>query len=563
MWLRRGLFVGIIASVIVPLAPSMAFAQGGGGALVTVGSPLSPFPRNKQNEPADAINPLNPKIVVAGSNDEIDLAPCVGSSCPFTPGVGVSGVYFSADGGASWTQPTYTGWSARTGTAKVGPIGTLPGYFQAGLVSDGDPALAFGPRPKNGHFSWANGVRLYYGNLTSNFPGKSAFKGFEAVAVSRTDNLQAAMAGSNSAWMRPVIVTRQNSALFSDKDAVWADNAASSPFFGRVYACNVAFRGVGRSGISAPEPVMVARSADGGSTWTKRQVSAATNNIRTGGRQFCALRTGSHGVVYLMYSSFNVRLNSNTIVQQVSANGGATFSRPTIVAVVGETGQFDPVSGDFTIDGVAGARTATFPSVDIANGAPTGRGATNEILVTWTDNRAGVNNEKAFLERSTNGGSTYSAPVAISQAGDRANQPAIAIAPDGTRAWLTYNAYLEPWQTTTSSPRPELGVVRTAAISGGVPGTFTTVSRGPAGDARGSSSNRANLNEEFLGDYNDIHATLAGAVAVWNDTRRIADCPAVDAYRQSLANGLPIPQPAPLTACPPAFGNSDIFGGGF
>jgi hypothetical protein len=560
MSVRRGLLIGVTAAAILPLLPSLAAAQGG-SALVTKGSPSSPFPQNKQNEPAVAVDPLNPSIAVAGSNDEIDLAPCVGSSCPFTPGVGVSGVYFSTTGGASWHQPTYTGWSARTGTPMVGPIGTLPGYFEAGLVSDGDPALAFGPRPRAGHFSWSNGVRLYYGNLTENFPGKRAFKGTEAIAVSRTDHLGAAMAGKNSAWMAPVIISRQNSALFSDKDAVWADNVSSSPFFGRVYACNVAFRGVGRTGNSAPEPVMVARSTDGGSTWKQRQVSAATNNIVTGGRQFCALRTDSNGTVFLMYSSFNVRLHSNTIVQQISTNGGATFSRPQIVAVIGETGQLDPVSGDFTIDGVAGARTASYPSIDIANGAPTGRGATDEILVTWTDARAGKNHEKAFLEHSTNGGRSYSGPVAISQPGDRANQPAIAITPTGTQAWLTYNAYLRPWQTTTAKSRPELGVVRMATISGGIPGTFSTVFRGPAGDARGSSAN--SLAVEFLGDYNDIYATASGAVAVWNDTRRAADCPAIDAYRQSLVNGSPIPAPAPATACPRRFGNSDIYGGKF
>ena len=386
---------------------------------MTVGSPGSPFPQNKQNEPAVAIDPLNPSIAVAGANDEIDVAPCVGSSCPFTPGVGTSGIYFSSTGGASWSQPTYTGWSARTGTAKVGPIGTVPGYFEAGLVSDGDPALVFGPRPgANGKFSWDNGVRLYYGNLTSNFPGTSTFNGFEAIAVSRTDDLAAAMAGNNSAWKPPVIVSRQNSALFSDKDAVWADNAASSPFFGRVYACNVAFRSM----AAAPEPVIVATSTDGGSTWTQRQVSAAHNNNRIGGRQDCALRTDSHGVVYLMYRSFSVELNSSVLLEQRSADGGATFTRPQIAAVVGQTGQFDPVQGRFTIDGVAGSRTATFPSLDIANGAPTGKGATNELLLTWTDARAGLNKEQAFLEDSTDGGRTFTAPVAISQAGDRANQ---------------------------------------------------------------------------------------------------------------------------------------------
>jgi hypothetical protein len=228
--------------------------------------------------------------------------------------------------------------------------------------------------------------------------------------------------------------------------------------------------------------------------------------------------------------------------------------------VVGVTGQFDPVQGRFTIDGVAGARTATYPSFDVASGAPTGQGATNEIMLAWTDARAGVNQDQAFLEDSTDGGRTFSAPAAISQTGDRASQPAIAITPDGTRAWLTCNADLQPWQATTSMPRLELGVVRMATISGG-PGPFTTVPRGAAGDARAASAN--SLTSEFLGDYNDIKASASDAVAVWNDVRNAADCPAVDAFRQSLANGSPVAAPAPPASCPATFGNSDIFGGNF
>jgi hypothetical protein len=177
----------------------------------------------------------------------------------------------------------------------------------------------------------------------------------------------------------------------------------------------------------------------------------------------------------------------------------------------------------------------------------------------WPHARAGVNHEQAFLEDSTDGGRAFSAPVAISQAGDRANQPAIAITPDGTQAWLTYNAYLAPWQTTTSAPQPELGVVRMATVSNGVPGTFATVIRGATGDARASSANA--LTSEFLGDYNDIKASAADAVAVWNDTRNAAECPAIDAFRQSLVNGSPIAAPAPATDCPATFGNSDISAG--
>ena len=87
--------------------------------------------------------------------------------------------------------------------------------------------------------------------------------------------------------------------------------------------------------------------------------------------------------------------------------------------------------------------------------------------------------------------------------------------------------------------------------------SWTTLRRGATGDARGSSAN--NLGSEFLGDYNGVVATRTGVVAVLNDVRRAASCPAIDAYRQSLVDGNPIAIPAPATQCPATFGNSDIF----
>lgn len=209
-----------------------------------------------------------------------------------------------------------------------------------------------------------------------------------------------------------------------------------------------------------------------------------------------------------------------------------------------------------------------FPSLDIANGAPTGIGATNEILLSWADDRAGQNNEKAYLEYSINGGNNYSAPTAISTLSEgRANQPAIAISPNGKDAYVTYNGYQQPWQHDTSTARMMHGVVRHADIGaspGLVPGTFTTVHVGADGDARGSSSN--GLTTEFLGDYNYAVATNTYGAAVWNDVRNAQDCSAIDAYRQSLVNGgSSTPKPFPPTACAaaPDFGNSDIYGGGY
>jgi hypothetical protein len=62
------------------------------------------------------------------------------------------------------------------------------------------------------------------------------------------------------------------------------------------------------------------------------------------------------------------------------------------------------------------------------------------------------------------------------------------------------------------------------------------------------------------GQVNDTATRTYGA-AVWMDVRNAADCPVVDAYRQSLIDGTPITPPAPLTDCPAQFGNEDIYGG--
>src|SRR3954462_11510133 len=306
----------LVAAALALIVASLAGAAPGSDSMVTVGSTPSPFSQNKQNEPAIAIDASHPNIVVAGANENIDMEDCNSgddNTCPFTTGVGVSGVYFSLDSGNHWTQPTYTGWSARPchgvpgpdgGCQPIagGPIGTVPWYYENGLVSDGDPAVAFGPRRgSDGVFSWANGSRLYYANLSSNFGAtrsESAFKGFEAIAVSRTDNPQAAAAGTKGAWMPPVLISKQSSTTFSDKEQVWADNASSSPFFGTVYVCWASFRGQ-EKGNAAPAPLVVAVSHDGGDTGTQHQITAPAKNGQRNPLDGCTVRTDSRGTAYV------------------------------------------------------------------------------------------------------------------------------------------------------------------------------------------------------------------------------------------------------------------------
>jgi hypothetical protein len=549
---RRLPLVLLVALAVACGLPASAHAQTA-EAKVSIAGPTSPYLPNAVNEPAVAIDANHPAVLAAGANDLVDSAPCNGSSCNLTPDIGISGIYFSLDEGATWTQPTYTGLTAQTGTTHVGPIHTLPKYLESGASSHGDPALAFGPRPGPNGFSWANGSRLYYANLAFPLSGNPGFPGASAVAVSRTDNVQAAAAGDQNAWMAPVFATRQNSALLSDKDDIWADNAASSRFFGNVYICNVAFRSVG----GAPEPLMVATSSDGGSTWRQRQITAATNNAQTGGRQGCAIRTDSNGVVYVVWEG--AATGQSVMYLSRSFDGGSNFDKPRSVAVVSDVGVFDQVSGRFVFDGFAGTRTDSFPSLGVANGAPTGAGATNTLVLAWTDARAGLNHEQALVQTSANQGITWSAPVNAAQAGDRPDNPAVAISPNGSDVYLVYNGYLDPFQTTTANPRRMQGVVRHADVgAGGTLSSWSTLHRAAVGDARGTTRT---LNREAVYDYNYAAATRTYGAAVWMDVRDAASCPAVNAYRQSLIDGNPITAPAPLTDCPAEFGNNDIYGG--
>ncbi|HEX8967813.1 MAG TPA: sialidase family protein [Chloroflexota bacterium] len=587
---RLAAFALALSTALAVLPPTAAGAATA-DTRINVGSPTAPFSQNKQNEPALAVDANHPNVLVAGANDNIDEEACnaaADNTCPFTAGVGVSGVYFSFDSGATWSQPTYKGLTARSClgvvgpsdprcTPSVGPIGTLPKYFENGLASSGDPGLAFGPRPVNGSFAWANGSRLYYANLTANLgsKGDETFRGPSAIAVSRTDDVAAAAAGDQNAWRDPVLVSSQSSTTFSDKEQIWADNAASSPFFGNVYVCWASFRSDSH-GLASPQPLMVATSTDGGDTWTQKQVTPASNNpfnTKQGfGRSGCTVRTDSHGTAYVFANQFGVGTpGQGAHLMITSSDGGKSWSRPVNLGLAVDTCfliQFDGTGLRCVMDGVGGARDdlSEAPSVDIANGAPTGADATDEILRTWVDGRDGVNHEHTFVSYSTNGGATWSAPAAAESAGDRGYYSAIAISPSGADGYLVYNAFTTPLDTTGTHVHALVGVVKHADIAAGVPGAWTEIHRGQAGDARGSSQN--NLWLSFLGDYVYAVATRTSGSAVWNDVRNAADCPAIDAWRiaaqAAIQNGTAIPtKPAPQQACPAGFGNSDIYGGTF
>src|SRR5215469_18512057 len=250
---RKWRFLVPAAAVSVVLALSAglpaAYAAGhapqatGTGALVSVGSPTGMHPENAQNEPALAVDPVSPNILAAGANDLVDMQPCskqaatTAAACSFplgtfNLGVGLEGVYFSFDSGHSWTQPTYQGLTAagcsptvEPCTPQPGPIHTIPNFFENGLRSRSDPGVAFGPVPKNGTFSYANGSRLYLSTLATNLTDTKITQGGInsnfAITVSHIDNPTPARVADQSNWSNPVFVPAHIAASAVVKEQVF------------------------------------------------------------------------------------------------------------------------------------------------------------------------------------------------------------------------------------------------------------------------------------------------------------------------------------------------------
>jgi hypothetical protein len=272
-----------------------------------------------------------------------------------------------------------------------------------------------------------------------------------------------------------------------------------------------------------------------------------------------------------------------------SFDGGRHWTRPVDIFTAYDTcNYFEPSIGRCVEDGVAGARSdlSPSPSVDIANGAPTGADATDRLVISWVDGRLGLNNEKVMFSTSGKGGTSWE-PMRVvqDQPNDRGYYSAPAISPDGKNVWLVYNAFTTPFATSTAQPRSLVGVLMHANANGSV-GAFSRADRGLPGDARASSQN--DLAAEFLGDYVYAAATRDYGTAVWNDVRNGQDCPAVDEYRQALHDEAmqtgqqtaeaeeprgaddgdshkdqgedPATAPDVQEECPPGFGNTDIYG---
>ncbi|MEP7055392.1 MAG: sialidase family protein [Actinomycetota bacterium] len=509
------------------------------------------FPTNKQNEPTIAVNPVNNQLLISGSNDEQEQPPCgpgpvrgagaPANDCSFFPNVGTSGVYTSSNGGLTWINR--------------GLLDDQASWKASALVSDGDPVIAYGPKPDatapHG-FSYANGARAYYATLASYknnvgpFPANHAP---EVNAVSHSDD-------NGLTWSAPVISsTKHNPNNFNDKEWLTVDDEPTSPAFGNVYVSWTSFRSFTFTGFGNA-PVFVTRSTNGGASFDGgNQLSPAANNGTGNGRQGSFVITGRDGSVYVAFEQANLQ------VVAISRDGGVTYGRPITIGAVADIA--DPIPG-------ANFRTDSFPTI-----ADDPRPGSTTLYTTWVNRTAAGG--RVVVSTSTDKGQSWGAPVTVSTAAEGyAFFQGMDVADNG-RVDIGYQALkaVNPAAFGTGN-----ALVDAFYVSKPVGGAWTAPIKTSSVSSDPAASAQNNLQRQFWGDYNQLVSTNGRAWFIDTDSRNGVGCPAVDAYQHFLVdNGLvvqedeerdlgpkndksapdPSVKPAPPVDCLAQFGNTDIY----
>lgn len=276
--------------------------------------------RRQQNEPSAAVDPTNPSIIVAGSNDYCTVEKAGGTW---------TGFYRSTTSGATWIDSLLPGYPTDTS-----PEGVASPLQQRGITNAGDPVQA-----------WDLDGRLFYmGNAFNRVKPQNG-----SVWVATYDEHAAH-------YVRTVIVGSGTPALAGrdhDKTSIEVDRGVDSSYRGNVYAAWSLFQGNGNNSIQ------FVRSTDHGATFSQPvKLSTGSKDV-----QFADIAVTSNGTLYIAYRQFdNYRGHQeNAIAYVVSKDGGRTFSK---AAIASRFESFDAADSAGDPTAAAAAHRAAYENAD-------------------------------------------------------------------------------------------------------------------------------------------------------------------------------------------------------
>src|SRR5215472_7426743 len=441
---------------------------------------------NPQNEQNIVINPTNGKNVVTSAND-------------YRLGFQAF-IYFSTDGGNTFTNVLLPGWDAATGGQG------LFTHVQAG----GDPVLAFSPE----------GV-LYYSALVYDFSFTNRTPSGVAVAVSRD---------GGATWGTPVMLHYESSNdFFNDKE--WIAAGAG----GNVYVTWTLFKSNNGHGYISSQ-IVESVSHDFGATWSDPiAVSDSAHPFDQGSSPAIA----SDGTVYVAYEGNQA---SDTFKDQIvlarSTDGGQTFTNMELGRVYDDIGCYprNVAQGRARLS-FEQFRINSFPSLAIDP-------ATGHLAIVWADdqNNAGCAAGAASFSGSTNNqvklvtsanGTTWTAPHMITSGTDKAYPAVGANSGRTVVGYYTRDYSSVPTATDHSCGRGFMDTSDPGYPSSGVhyidlapvclDYAFSSSTDGYASETRVSTQSSNPYIEfagSFIGDYTGVAVDSVGrAHTVWTDFR--------------------------------------------
>lgn len=357
----------------------------------------------QNNEPFSVIDPTNPNLVVAGSNDY----------CLTDFQDSWEGFYFSTDGGETWTDSLVPGYPQDT--SEEGLASPLQGNASAG-----DPIAAFD-----------NDGNLFVGGISFNRVHPQ--NGHVFVSTYLTDPPDWT-GGDESVYpvdyIRTVVVGRGTpgvAGVFQDKPMLEVDRTGGQND-GNIYVCWSRFVGGGQNQIH------FSRSTDQGATFSKKAVISKGQGLHSG--QGCDIAVASDGTIHVIWRTIDDSGSKTEygIGYTRSTDGGLTFDKPKLIqpAVL-----YFPTDGDRNCgDGVLLCPTEfVFHRVPLeprVTSDPTG--ALGGVYVTYNavdpasivdsdttyssanDNTGLVGQSLVYVLGSTDNGDTWAEPVAVDAA---------------------------------------------------------------------------------------------------------------------------------------------------
>jgi hypothetical protein len=481
----RGLIAAVALLAVVPVADAAAdtrvandttgsYARYDGSVDATMLSCSTG--RRTQNEPTIAIDPQNPSIMTAGSNDYC-------AEIQNGSGNVWAGYYRSTDGGGTWSNSLVPGYPA-----DESPAGTAsPAHGDCAAA--GDPTQSFDGA---GH--------LYFGFICFN----RAKPTNGSIYVARYDD-------HGATYVRTVRVERGTPSvwgLFQDKINVVAD-----PTSGNVYVAWARY-----SGQAANNVIYFSRSTDGGLTFSKPM--RLTEGLAE--EQFADMAIGPQGAIYVTYREIAHQSSTENRIRIVrSTDGGVSFSDPTTVASIDpfDSTDFGPDTcgdGPFACDN--GLTYARFSSLSAVAADAAG------VHVVWSA-RDGDGQAKIFARNSANGLS-WATPASTLDNVPTGHQFFPDVASSGGRLSVVFqDSRTDPAYSPTLPPGDTVG----GANSGNVVDAFvaSSIDGGTSwseSQVSGAGTNpnwevRSGMRSPFFGDYNYVAAVGATVAATWADTR--------------------------------------------